>query len=1324
MKRKFAGMLAVIFVLQMLVCQVYADSEGWRKVLYLTDDGKSDSISIGITMKKTTALSCAIQFHGTDSSGTTGSMATLRFSTAGKLLFRDGSAWISASDENTSALIRADFAAGTQYQLVMNYHRATGLIEWMLDGSKIGESTTSYLGAVCDHVRLMITEADMEQVEWSLTSVAPGYDGVSVIKSYEPTLTNAQGAENWYFCEYGKEDSRELTLDESGRWGTGEGSYPYIDTETEDIFPANSTEVGFTFVAPKTGTVALVGDVKMPEKSGDATVLASIYKNRTKKWDGSVSSELPASYYLILPLEVGEQLHFKVGSNGSNTNDYTYWKPVVHYIDRAYESDDPCTYWQDCDGTRKALSCSSSASRYYAEDPTVYIARDGLCVNPQYAIVKRCTVTEAGRHRIYGEFLPEEAIQVQITKNDTVVWKQQFPGGETGVLDIRALLAVNDVVDVKISTSADSTTCEVKDFYIEYYVSTAFSKASTTVGHSYTVESEVSLGDLVVNPGDTKVSFYSQRFSRSLPMKQDGDRWVSTVANDTGYFSQTTAYPGKHHDSVMELLLDKGGIINIEGNMTVRDISDGVVSKILLNDQVVWSSRVGGERVVRYDEPYDISYFSNRADVTLRVQQGDRLAFSFNQWRLTDNDQVDISDVRIKYIAGSVLSETTSWKLADSIVVDMEKRTITKNGVEYNHADVIMHKGKLYVQEADASVIFGGNVLTGQIMLNGLTYYPIRENAEGIGNTVVWAAEKLAIIHSGIPVRFGWNELSEINTHYVESAARYKKKLFDTYDDGTTPNISLTDGNSDINYGVAGGLKPQVGYTAVSQQSNALVLAYYEDTNLLANTSKIDISCCAGEKVTMLDMDIFIPSANDFSFTMKDVNGVSGAQLLISANGWAAAYFGDGGADWLALDKATAQSDTTYPAADFTFGTWNNIKLVADGNLNYIYFYLNNTRIHRAKQTGLATLESIDQLQLVNHSVSNGKTVPLYIDDLKLATSTAFINRATLTEANLASMNVQLYDTFEIGDDLDVPISWNGDNQLRPLGGTAYIVAQNNAARVFSGIDGAGVEHIRFDVQKYVGDGTVPVLVELDVNTFADDIIVLSERNYWGYGNQAVISPKGYLASTYGKWIDDEEQQASMRAFAGQAASEQIGMSFEQNSWHKIQMLYEDEGKKCSLFVDNKLVNVQNKETGEALEAFQITVLTADTNQAGDAKLDIDNLKVSQINRFYVDELLFKDGSKAVSEKFLPDADCYLYINAVNVSDTDEEVQIIIAQYDSNDTLLCANFEHTLNLKGNSGIKNSGDILFHAHADAEKIKIFAWRKGTIYPLIDALTVLK
>ena len=143
------------------------------------------------------------------------------------------------------------------------------------------------------------------------------------------------------------------------------------------------------------------------------------------------------------------------------------------------------------------------------------------------------------------------------------------------------------------------------------------------------------------------------------------------------------------------------------------------------------------------------------------VKTDDKITFLFNQWRRSSNDIVDISNITLSYVSGNVLSETTRWKLNNSIVIDTEKGCVYSCG-KCESADVFVKDGTTYISKNDALKILGKEIGSAGVK-SETEYISVRDTAEKNDKSVVWTADRLVLIYSGIPVFFGYSELSEID---------------------------------------------------------------------------------------------------------------------------------------------------------------------------------------------------------------------------------------------------------------------------------------------------------------------------------------------------------------------------------------------------------------------------------------------------------------------------------------------------------------------------------------------------------------------------------
>ena len=593
-----------------------------------------------------------------------------------------------------------------------------------------------------------------------------------MLSTYKTGFDSEQGKDNWYYCWFSGSDVNEMVWDADAQlYSPGNGKVdPSI--RSNQLNTGNDAGAGYKFVAPEKGMLRARGEVAQayPDSTKGNGIIAHIRKGSKDLWSAHVTYGNIQKYDIIIPVREGEEVYFYADANGNNGYDWFWWRPTVEYLDMEYVAEEEdALYFQKRGDKMLRLEFDDNTERYIASDGIAYICGKEFRTSENYTLVRRFEAPSTTRYRVCGTIEPKDSRSggtvLTVKLNGKEVWKQLFPDDKKGSFDVRMRANEGDNIDVELDvaeyTGYNSANWECN---VEQLPGTAYCIASTSVNHTYAVLDEIKLGSLTGRSSENGVKFYSQSFSRKIPMKYDSSakKWVSTVSGDTGYFTSTAAYPGKHYDSVMEYVVEKDGTMRFDGKLAPEGASDGVISKIWLNDKVVWSSRIGGERVVKWDEPFDTSYFSYEVNAVANVKAGDVLKFTFNQWRLVKSDSVDLSDVTLRYISGNPLSETTKWKLGRSVVVDTEQKTVRKDGAVVS-ADVFVDNGTTYISATDAMNLFGDFSVETK-SFDGVEYVPVRSVAEGMGKSVVWAADRFVLAHDGIPVLFTWAELSEIET--------------------------------------------------------------------------------------------------------------------------------------------------------------------------------------------------------------------------------------------------------------------------------------------------------------------------------------------------------------------------------------------------------------------------------------------------------------------------------------------------------------------------------------------------------------------------------
>ena len=351
-------------------------------------------------------------------------------------------------------------------------------------------------------------------------------------------------------------------------------------------------------------------------------------------------------------------------------------------------------------------------------------------------------------------------------RNGEECWKQLLLPGNTSTLDIGIFAEKGDYVNVEVGVNGYGGfnrcqwTCDVTK-----YMGKLFKECDTSAGNSYTVTREYTLGSFIKNAGTANVGVYSEKYAK-VPMAYNSasKRWESGVSGEKDYVGETSAGPGVTTDAIIDIKLPKTGILKLEGNLNVDSSSDGVLTKSYLNDRLLWSNRVGSEQSLRWDDKFDEVYFLNKVNAMAYVKSGDVLSVRFNKWRSDGGDNVDISDVKLKYVEGSVLSETTKWKLKNSTVIDTKTGAVHNNGTDNGNISISINNGTTYMAKSDLEKVFGDKAADVEALYPNDNSVPVRAAAESIGKTLFWSADRMIMLYDGISVFYGYPEDGEIRT--------------------------------------------------------------------------------------------------------------------------------------------------------------------------------------------------------------------------------------------------------------------------------------------------------------------------------------------------------------------------------------------------------------------------------------------------------------------------------------------------------------------------------------------------------------------------------
>lgn len=599
------------------------------------------------------------------------------------------------------------------------------------------------------------------------------------IASYTAAFSETQGANCFYFCESKSGQIEELiyNVEANGnkRWISQSGEYPMLTTVYAT--PGGASDYEIMFVSPMRGTVQLKGVVKRaPDNIGDSTfgdgVKLNILKNSRVIWSGSIDSdEASAEYDVTASLAVGDKLHFVINCGQHNYYDATEWYPTVNYTSNEYIRDefDP-VYFQKRDDTMKELEFSESADGYMADDGVAFVSNQAVMPSDQYSVVKRFKIGEMGRYRVYAPVTSNSATGfgniIKVFKNDEEIWKQLIVPGKTNTLDIGVFAQKDDYIDVEVGVNeyAGFNRCEWTCDATKY-MGKLFKTCDTSAGEKYTVQKEYSLSSFIQKSKTDKVGIYSEKYSK-VPMiyNSASQRWESGVSGEKDYVSETKVGPGVTTNAIIDIKLPEDGILKLGGLLNIDSASDGVLTKIYLNGRILWSNRVGSEQSLRWDDKYDEVYFLNNINAMAKVKSGDTLTFVFNKWRDDWNDNVDITDVKLMYVEGDVLSETTKWKLKNSMIIGTTTGKLCNNGTSVGNVNITVNNGTSYIAKSDVKKVFGNKSTVILEQYTNDDKIPVRDAAKLAGKSLFWAADKMIILYDGISVFYGYPEECEIRT--------------------------------------------------------------------------------------------------------------------------------------------------------------------------------------------------------------------------------------------------------------------------------------------------------------------------------------------------------------------------------------------------------------------------------------------------------------------------------------------------------------------------------------------------------------------------------
>ena len=600
------------------------------------------------------------------------------------------------------------------------------------------------------------------------------------IRSRTPEFSQQQGEGGWYFCSHNNGQITELVWNqESYGWKAANSNTPRI--LLDEMVPASNKDIDIKFVAGEGGIYKFSWDIAWND---DASILSdgmkmSVLKGNNVIWSKSIKIGNVMDCLGEVTLEEGDELHFRANCNRQTFYDSFTGFPNVEMIG---------AFYQKTDGISTLIPLPGDDGDYYASDNIAKISFDDVQTNSNYSMIRRYSVFSEGRYRIYGLVSPNnsENCVIKIYKNNVLVRNQVCLSEQETIIDFRMLCTRGDIIDIEVSSENDAyATWNMDISSIDGIIKDC--ENTTTAGYSYTELSNRKLSEYISKAGEYGTKFYTLVNGIKYPMEYDTSKnkweetneqigaitiipketrqtpeeYANTVLDDKGYIDSTTVSTTKNwapgSETLIEIPIAQDGSMLIEGVFSLLNSDDGELIKVYINDELLWSNRNGGESSAHFSELYDTKYFINSIHALASVKMGDTLKFSFNKWRnCNDNEKIDISNISLKYITGDIISETTKWKLDESIIINNKEGSVVLNGEKIENACYV--EGEETFISADVAERAFKHIET-----NGSSD-AISLNVIEASNrdTVVWINDETAVVHGGQAGLYTWNDISEI----------------------------------------------------------------------------------------------------------------------------------------------------------------------------------------------------------------------------------------------------------------------------------------------------------------------------------------------------------------------------------------------------------------------------------------------------------------------------------------------------------------------------------------------------------------------------------
>lgn len=254
--------------------------------------------------------------------------------------FRDGTIKIK------SATI-SNFAAGGDGVKVKILKNSVHV--WPLSG---WQSIASQGSAVSPYVNLTVAKNDMiyfivnknntasfdttmwdPEITYSVYDIPAGLPADSY--RFSDGFSAVQGGDQWSYKQWNGSSYSNMTWDAANsRWYGGQANVQigqgWVNTDANDPVIA--------WQAPSSGTVSIQGMIDHNSLSGDgvrAKIMKVVSGTATQIWPSSgwqdMIANLTVQPVLQVAVSAGDSIYFQLNKNSGNTNDLTFWDPIVSY---------------------------------------------------------------------------------------------------------------------------------------------------------------------------------------------------------------------------------------------------------------------------------------------------------------------------------------------------------------------------------------------------------------------------------------------------------------------------------------------------------------------------------------------------------------------------------------------------------------------------------------------------------------------------------------------------------------------------------------------------------------------------------------------------------------------------------------------------------------------------------------------------------------------------------------------------------------------------------------------------------------------------------